>query len=162
MDRNPIPESRRRRAEAIIRWIDIVAYLAVLTGGIYALAFTPDSVTTELRGFEWLIGVWASLLLVGGGLGALGRITRFWVLEVPAGPAGMFGVAIYVVILGSTALESVTAAVATVLVLAAFLGLLRRYVELQIFGTDPSHQDLTDRLADALRRRTQNVAPRHE
>ena len=162
MDRYPIPDEKRRRLESLIRIIDMIIYLAIVAGGVYALFFTPTTVVTELAGWDWLIGVWSTLLLVGGVLGFVGRLSRYWVLEVPAAPAGVFGILIYLVILGRTAFVSITAAVATTLVLVAMLVLIRRYVELQIFASDPSHKDFQSRVADMLRRRTQNVAPRLE
>lgn len=162
MDRYPIPDEKRRRLEALIRIIDMVIYLAIVAGGVYALFFTPNTVTVELAGWDWLIGVWSLLLLVGGLLGFVGRLTRYWVLEVPATPAAVFGILIYLVILGRTAFTSITAAVATTLVFVAMAVLIRRYVELQIFASDPSHQDFQARVAEMLRRRTQNVAPRRE
>lgn len=162
MDRFPISAEKRRRLEAVIRVIDMIIYLAIIAGGVYALFFTPNTVQTELAGWEWLIGVWASLLLAGGVLGFIGRLSRYWVLEVPATSAGFFGVLIYLVILGRTAFDSLTAAVATTLVFVAMAVLVRRYVELQIFASDPEHKDFQTRLADMLRRRTQNVPPRTE
>jgi hypothetical protein len=162
MDRYPVSPEKRRRLEALIRVIDMIIYLAVLAGGVYALFFTPNTVQTELAGWEWLVPVWAALLLVGGALGFLGRLSRYWVLEVPATPAAAFGMLIYFVILGRTAFESITAAVAATLVLTSMFLMIRRYVELQIFASDPAHKDFQTRLADMLRRRTQNVAPRQE
>lgn len=162
MDKFPVDPEKRRRLEALIRIIDIVIYLFVFGGGIYALLYTPNSVTTELIGYEWLIGLWAFLLLVGGALGFVGRLTRYWVLELPATAAGFFGILIYVVVLGRTAFTSVTATVAVALVVVALGLMMRRYIELQIFGTDPGHKDFQTRLADMIRRRTQNVPPRAE
>ncbi|QHF24092.1 hypothetical protein GTU73_08765 [Rathayibacter sp. VKM Ac-2804] len=162
MDRYPIPDEKRRRLESFIRIIDMVIYLAIVAGGVYALFFTPTTVQVELAGWEWLIGVWSLLLLIGGGVGFIGRLTRYWVLEVPAAPAAVFGILIYLVILGRTAFTSITAAVATTLVFVAMLVMIRRYVELQIFASDPTHLDFQSRVAEALRRRTQNVAPRTE
>ncbi|QJU54320.1 hypothetical protein SCB71_14335 [Herbiconiux sp. KACC 21604] len=162
MDKYPIDPTKRRRLEALIRIIDIIVYGAVFLGGVYALIFTPNTVTTELAGWEWLVPVWSGFLLVGGALGFVGRVSRYWILETPADVAAVVGILIYFVVLGRTAFTSVTAAVASVLVFIAMLMMLRRYVELQIFGSDPSHKDFQSRLADALRRRTSNVAPRKE
>lgn len=162
MDRYPVPPERRRRYEALIRILDLVTYFAVFAGGVYALFFTPDSVTLELAGWPWLIAVWASLLLAGGGAGFVGRLTRYWVIEVPATVAAMFGILIYFVILGQTVFRSVTAAVAAVLVFVAMSTMLRRYLELQIFATEPDERRFPDRVAAMVRRRTQNVVRRAE
>lgn len=162
MDRHPVPPNKRRMLEAFIRIIDIIAYTIVLIGGIYAAAFTPNSVTEGLSRAEWLVPMWAGFLLIGGALGAAGRISRVWILEPPALVLGIVGVAIYFVVLGSTLFESVTAGVATTLVFYAAIQMARRYVELQIFGTDPNVHSFADRVAEALRRRTGNVAPGEE
>ncbi|MDR6142028.1 hypothetical protein QE375_001582 [Microbacterium foliorum] len=162
MDKHPVPREKRRVLEAIIRIIDIVAYFIIFVGGCYAMFWTPDSVQRELSGASWLVPMWAAFLLVGGGLGMVGRITRIWVLEPPADVAGIVGGAMYFVVLGGTLFQSLTAGVATMLVLYATIQMFRRYIELQIFGTDPNVHGFTDRIAEALRRRTGNVAPREE
>lgn len=162
VERHPVPQEKRRVLEAIIRIIDIVAYFIIFVGGCYALFWTPDSVQRELAGAEWLVPLWAGFLLVGGGLGMVGRISRIWILEPPADVAAIAGAAIYFVVLGGTLFTSVTAGVATTLVFYALIQMFRRYIELQIFGTDPNVHGFADRIAEALRRRTGNVAPREE
>ena len=162
MERFPVPERKRRRLEATIRIIDIVAYSIIFIGGCCALFWTPDSVQRELAGWEWMVPVWAAFLLIGGSMGMVGRVTRIWILEPPADVAAIVGAAIYFVILGNTMFQSVTAGVATALVFYAMIQMFRRYIELQIFGTDPNVHSFTDRIAETLRRRTANVAPREE
>jgi hypothetical protein len=148
--------------EALIRVIDLVIYLAVAVGGVYALIAPPPSVQTELTGWEWMIPTWGALLLLGGLGGFVGRLSRFWIIEVPALPLAMFGIGVYFMILGSTIFATVFATVATMLILAAFLNMVRRYLELQIFATEPDDHDLRARLLAATRRRTRNVVPRDE
>lgn len=162
MDRRPVPPERRRRFEAIIRIIDLVVYAAVAVGGVYALVGTPATVVDELRGALWLVVVWAGLLCVGGAVGFLGRLTRYWMLEVPATVLAFFGVLIYVVVIGRFAFTSITAAVAALLILVAMGMLARRWAELQIFATDPDAHDFRHRMAEALRRRTQDFPHRHQ
>ncbi|MEV8269160.1 hypothetical protein AB0P19_02360 [Microbacterium oleivorans] len=162
MERFPVPQEKRRVLEAIIRILDIVAYSIVTVGGTYALLWTPDSVQRELANAAWLVPMWAAFLLVGGVMGMVGRITRIWILEPPACVAALVGAVIYFVVLGGTLFESVTAGVAAAFVLYAAIQVARRYVELQIFGTDPNVHGFTDRIAEALRRRTANVAPRED
>ncbi|WP_091232664.1 hypothetical protein [Microbacterium sp. 3J1] len=162
MDRHPVPKEKRIFLEAIIRIIDIIAYSIIVIGGGYALFFTPDSVQRELSAADWLVPMWAAFLLIGGGLGMVGRISRIWVLEPPALVAAIFGAAIYFVVLGGTLFQSVTAGVAAAFMLYATIQMFRRYIELQIFGTDPNVHGFADRMAEALRRRTGNVAPREE
>jgi hypothetical protein len=160
MHRFPIAPRKRRILELCIRVIDIVIYFLVFGGGIYALFFTPLSVQDTLSGWEWLIPVWSAFLLVGGGLGALGRITTFWILEPPADVAAFIGVLIYGVVLFQTAFTSLTSAVATFIVFVALLGLVRRYIELHLFGSDPKARDFRSQLEDTWNRRIPNVPNR--
>ena len=162
MDRHPVETPRRRRFEAVIRVIDLIVYAAVFAGGIYAITGTPKTVVDELVGAEWLIWLWAGLLLAGGVVGFVGRLTRYWFLEVPATVLAFAGILIYLVVLGRFAFSSVTAAVATTFVLVALGMVARRWAELQIFATDPDATDFRSRMADALRRRTSNFVHRHE
>lgn len=160
MDRRPVPPERRHRLEAAIRIIDLIVYAAVLAGGVYALIGTPATVVDELRGSLWLILVWSGLLCLGGLVGFLGRLTRFWMMEVPATVLAFFGVLIYLVVLGRYAFTSITAAVAALLIIVAMGWIARRWAELQIFATDPDHTDFRSRMAEALRRRTQDFPRR--
>jgi len=158
---DPAIDDRRRLKEAMIRVIDIITYAAVLAGGFFAIRFTPDSVIALLDGWEWVIGLWAVLLIVGGLLGFVGRLTRIWAIEVPGTGAGIAGALIYAVVLANMAFMTPTALVAEALVVIATLTLLRRYIELQIFTTEPGEKSFTDRLAAALRRRTTDTVGRH-
>lgn len=160
MDRFPVTAKRRRAVEFGIRIIDLVIYLAVFTGGIYALLFTPNTILTELNGWDWLIPWWAGFLIVGGLLGFVGRASTIWLIEPAAAFASSIGVLIYAIVLARTSFTSVTSAVAVFLLIVAFLNLVRRYFELQLFGSDPTHNDLKSKFIDALHRRIPNVPPR--
>lgn len=159
MDRRPVPEDKRRRLEAVIRVLDMVTYIAIIAGGVYAVAFTPNTVQVELAGWEWLINIWGALLLLGGGIGFTGRLTRYWIFEMPATLAAVFGIAIYFVVLGTTSFSSITATVAAALAFVAMVAMVRRYVELQIFSSDPDNDDFKTRLAEMIRRRTLDAVP---
>jgi hypothetical protein len=141
-----------------IRVIDLIIYAAVFVGGIYAMAFTPLSITKEFAGWTWLVPFWAGFLLLGGLVGFIGRLTTIWLLEPAADFAAATGILIYVVVLGRTALDTITSTVAFVLVIVAFLNIMRRYVELQLFGSDPSHTDPKSKLVDAWKRRIPDVS----
>ncbi len=160
MERAPVPPRIRHRYEAIIRIIDLFVYLAVLVGGFYAVIGTPNSVVDELAGWEWVIGLWAALLILGGLAGFLGRLTRWWMVEVPATVLASFGILIYFIVLGRFAFTSITSAVAVTLVAVAMLVMARRYAELQIFASEPG-TDFRTRAANALRRRTADFVRRH-
>jgi hypothetical protein len=154
MERFPVPQHRRRFYEAIIRIVDLIVYLAVFAGGVYALAFTPATVTEQLADFPALVVMWSFLLMAGGFVGFIGRLTRHWMTEVPATVAAVFGILIYLVILGRFAFISITATVAVVLIVVAMFFMVRRWAELQIFSTEPGSLAFRERVAAAIRRRT--------
>lgn len=160
MDRREIPPKVRHRYESIIRVIDLFVYLAVFVGGVYALAGTPNTIVDELIGWEWVVILWAALLLIGGSAGFIGRLTRWWMVEMPATVLAAFGILIYFIVLGRFAFASITSAVAVTLVCVAMLVMVRRYAELQIFASEPG-ADFRTRAADALRRRTADFVRRH-
>lgn len=161
MDRHPIPPERRRRFEAIIRIVDMFAYVVVFGSGVYAIAATPTTVVDELAGAEWLIPMWATLLLGGGVVGFAGRLSRRWMLEVPSTWLSFAGILIYFVVLGRFAFTSITATTAALMLLVALAFIVRRWAELQIFAIDPDQSDFRSRMAEALRRRTQDFPHRH-
>lgn len=158
---DPRTNERRRAKEAAIRIIDLIVYAFVTAGGVFALFVPPVTIQTQLAGFEWIATSWGWLLLVAGALGFIGRLSRFWIIEVPGTTAAIFGELVYVVVLGATAWQSTTAWVALCLIAGATLALVRRYIELQIFTTDPEVRTLTERLEAAMRRRTSNTAGQH-
>lgn len=159
MNRHPVPPKRRRRYERAIRILDLVIYSAVFVGGAAAIFATPTSAEDALLKTPILIGVWAVLLLGGGLIGFLGRLTRYWLVESPATVASFFGAAIYLVLLGNAALRSATTTLAAALVLVAMVSLARRWAELQIFGTEPN-ATWRQRLKNAVTRKTTDVVNR--
>jgi hypothetical protein len=160
MDKFPVGTRKRRVIEMCIRLIDITCYFVVVISGVFALFFTPNAVKIELYGFEWMIGWWASFLLVGGLLGLIGRITTIWIIEPAADVAAFIGITMYFAIVGVSAFSSLTAIVTTCFVSCAGLGVARRYLELQLFGSDPNRRDWRSRIEDAFQRRIPNVPPR--
>lgn len=160
MDRFPVEPKKRKFIELAIRLIDILCYAVVVASGVYAWFFTPNSVTRELTGYEWMIPLWASMLLLGGLLGLAGRISTIWIIEPAADFLSACGILIYFVVIGNAAFSSTTAAVASCFVLMAFLGIVRRYLELQLFGSDPTHRTFRAKAKDALERRIPNVPQR--
>lgn len=161
MERYPISPKRRRRYERAIRIVDLIVYSAVFTGGLAAVFAPPTSATDELIQTPVLIALWAVLLLGGGLVGFLGRLTRYWLVEGPGTVAAFFGAAIYLVLLFNAALQSATTTLALALVFIAMAELARRWLELQIFGTEPN-ATWKRRLRNALTRRTADVVPRDE
>lgn len=153
---DPSTNDSRRFKESLIRVVDHIAYATVFAAGIFALWFTPDSVNLALAGFRWLIIVWGCLLLGGGVLGFAGRLSRIWVVELPGTTLGIAGAAIYFVVLGTSALQLTSALVAATLVLCMMLLLIRRYIELQIFTSEPGDRTWSERIRRAMKRRTTN------
>lgn len=154
-------DDRRRAREAAIRVIDLFVYLFALAGGILALLVPPNTIQAQLQGWEWLSIFWGCMLVAAGTFGFVGRLSRFWIVEAPGTVLAIGGGLVYALVLGVTAYTSATAWVAFCLVAIATLELVRRYLELQIFTTDPGVTTLADRLRDALRRRTANTAGQH-
>ena len=131
------PSVYRRRMEAVIWVIDIVGYLAVVGMGIYATFFSPGSVTTFLKGWEWVVPIWCTFLLFGGLVGAVGRVSRLGLIEIPANTSAIFGVAIYLIVIQGLALQEPTAGVAAFAMIVVTGAILRRGVELQIYYSNP-------------------------
>ena len=160
MDQRPVEPKKRRTIELSIRFIDIVCYAVIFVGGLAAMFNTPTSIIEELNGYEWIIPYWASMLLLGGALGFTARVTTIWIMEPAADIISMFGIMIYFFVLGKTAFDSFTAILASCLILVALLNVIRRYLELQLFGSNPDDKDLRARVQAALARRIPNVPPR--
>lgn len=161
MERFPISPRRRRRFERAIRIADLVVYAAVFFGGLAAVFAPPASATDELIRTPVLIGVWIVLLLGGGLVGFVGRLTRYWLIEGPATIAAFFGAGIYFVLIFNLALKSPTSTLAAALILVSMVALARRHLELQIFGSEPN-ATWKRRLKNAAHRRTADVVPRDE
>lgn len=158
---DPRANERRRAKEAIIRVIDMIVYLFAVASGIFALTVPPDTIREQLAGFEWLGIAWGTLLIVAGALGFLGRLSRFWIIEVPGTVTAIAGQLVYVLVLSVTAPGSPTAWVALCMIVGSTLALVRRYIELQIFTTDPEVKTLIERLESAIQRRTSDTAGQH-
>lgn len=158
---DPRTNERRRAKEAWIRVIDLIVYLFAVAGGIFALAVPPTTIKTQLEGWEWLAIFWGCMLVVAGVFGFVGRLSRVWLIEAPGTALAIGGGLVYALVLGVTAYSSTTAWVAFCIVAIATLELWRRYLELQIFTTDPGVKTLADRLRAAMSRRTTNTAGEH-
>lgn len=149
---------KRHALEHAVRITDLVVYAVVFLGGLYPLV-TPQHLTTDnLLDYQQFIGVWASLLLAGGLVGFIGRLSRYWLVETPATVAAAFGIVIYLVIL-SQYLYTVGAVLVFMLAIIAMAFLVRRWLELQILATEPG-STWRQRIQDVLSRRTTNVVPR--
>ncbi|UAW08610.1 holin [Microbacterium phage Swervy] len=158
MDSRPAPPRKKRAYEAAIRIVDLIVYAAVFMGGVALTTLPFGQATSILKGYELLVVVWAMFLLGGGLLGFIGRLTRYWMVENSATIAAAFGALIYVVVLGRFAFESITTLFTWTFVILALGLLVRRWLELQIFGSEPG--DWRHRLALALARKTADTVNR--
>lgn len=158
MDKHPAPARKKRAYEAAIRYVDLLVYAVVFMGGVALTTLPFGQATSILKGYELLVVLWAVFLLGGGLLGFVGRLTRYWMVENSATIAAAFGALIYVVVLGRFAFESIAALFTWTFVILAFGLLVRRWLELQIFGSEPG--DWRHRLALALTRKTTNIVDR--
>lgn len=160
MDKHPVPPARRQRMEHAIRIVDMMVYAAVFGGGLYAALVPSTTVFVDVvHDNQWLLGLWTILLLGGGLVGFIGRLTRYWLVENPATVASAFGICIYLVVVSQYALQSLTAGTGVLLLVAALGFMVRRWFELQIFATEPD-QSWQTRLLTAWRRHTPDVVHR--
>ncbi|QIN93681.1 hypothetical protein QDW23_gp22 [Microbacterium phage Stromboli] len=158
MKDHPAPPRKKRAYEAAIRYVDLFVYAVVFLGGVALTTLPFGQATSILKGYEILVVLWAMFLLGGGLLGFLGRLTRYWMVENSATVASAFGAAIYIVVLGRFAFDSIAALFTWTFVILAFCLLVRRWLELQIFGSEPG--DWRHRLALALSRKTSDIVDR--
>lgn len=156
---DPQVSQRNRRWELLIWIIDLASYAFLGASGVIALFFTSDFVLKEVK-WTAAIVVWGCLLLGGGIAGFLGRLTRRWWVELLGNVAAASGAAVYVIIIVSAIITNGSTMVLLAFVLVAFLMMLRRYAELQIFTSDPGLGTFTSRVLFLLRRRTENVVRR--
>ncbi|QTF81956.1 membrane protein [Microbacterium phage BabyYoda] len=158
MKDHPAPPRKKRAYEAAIRYVDLFVYAVMFLGGVALTTLPFGQATSILKGYEILVVLWAMFLLGGGLLGFLGRLTRYWMVENSATVASAFGAAIYIVVLGRFAFDSIAALFTWTFVILAFCLLVRRWLELQIFGSEPG--DWRHRLALALSRKTSDIVDR--
>jgi len=149
------PRNTRRRAflDASLKALDVAVGLAVLAGGVFALVATPLSVTREVD-LPLFVTLWGILLVSGGFSSALGRLTGIWILETAGIAAAACGALIYLAIVSKLLLDDLGVGLAVCLILVALLALLRRYIELQIFLSEPGDRGLLARLQSLFNIRT--------
>lgn len=146
----PSADKRNRLKALVIRLIDIGIYALVLVGGMFILILTPEAIERQLSDLPWLIMLWSVLLILGGLLGLLGRLTGRWWVEAPGTVISMFGALIYAIVLLGVWAGGERTLVPAAFALVAFLTLVRRYVELQLFTSEPGDVSLTYRIRKAV------------
>lgn len=158
MDRKPVPPRRRQLLESAIRVLDLFVYGLVFAGGVALTTLPFGQATNTLTDYKPLIALWAIFLLGGGLVGFAGRLTRYWMIENVGTVAAAFGVAIYSVVLFQYSGKSLAALFTLAFVLALGAAVTRRWVELQIFSSEPG--DWRHKLSEAWSRRTSNIVSR--
>lgn len=154
-------ETRNSAKEAAVRIVDLIAYFALVIGGIGAILVTPETVNETIGKYPIVLAVWIALMLAGGILGFIGRLTRIWVVETPGASFGFFGAAMYFVILALASVDGVTALVVASLVLMMMGFMARRWIELQILTSEPGDVTLLQRFVRMMKRRTTNTVSKH-
>lgn len=155
LTREQTPPNSRRRAvlDALLKAIDVTVGLVALVAGVFALAAVPPSIVREVS-LPFLVILWGVLLIVGGFSSALGRLTGIWLLETAGIMGAASGTLIYLVVVSTAIRDELGVVVAVCLILIALLAMTRRYVELQIFLSEPDGRGLLARLQSILRIRT--------
>lgn len=139
--------------DAVLRGVDVAIALVISFSGFFAIINPPTSVLHAIA-WGWLILVWGSMLLLGGGLAAFGRLTGFWFPESLGLPLTMFGTLIYVVVLFAHSIFDIGALAVVALVLAALGAQIHRYIEIQAFTSEPGETTWFGRLLEIMRIRT--------
>jgi len=155
---DPKLNERRLRWERAIWIIDLVAYAVMAVNGASALWFTSPFVQDEIR-LPGVIILWGVLMLSGGLGGFIGRLLGWWALEVLLNVSAWSGAVCYAIIVLSAVVGG-TSLVLLGMVVLAFLGMFRRYCELQIFTSEPGLTTFTEKVRSLLRRRTGYVVRR--
>lgn len=155
---DPKLNERRLRWERTIWIIDLIAYAVMAVNGASALWFTSPFVQDEIR-LPGVIILWGLLMLAGGLGGFVGRLVGWWALEVLLNVSAWSGAVCYAIIVLSAVVGG-TSLVLLGMVVLAFLGMFRRYCELQIFTSEPGLTTFTEKVRSLLRRRTGYVVRR--
>lgn len=156
-------QNTRRRAFAAhaIKIIDVAIGLACIVAGIFAIVATPPTVIKAIN-LDGLVFMWGALLVAGGFLSALGRITGVWILETVGIASAGTGALIYLVVISAALHDHNSVITALCLILISLLGMVRRYIELQIFLSEPGDRGIVHRLQEILTHRVPSpAASRH-
>jgi hypothetical protein len=156
---DPKLNDRRLRWERTIWILDLVAYAVMAVNGGSALWFTSPFVQEEIR-LPAVIILWGVLMLAGGLGGFIGRLTGVWAVEVLFNVSAWSGAVCYAIIIFS-AVAGGSSLVILGMVILAFIGMFRRYCELQIFTSEPGLTTFTEKVRSLLRRRTEYVVRRN-
>lgn len=148
-----IRSRRKEILEGLLRAIDVTVGMLAMVAGIFALAATPPTILREVT-IPQLVWLWGGLLIVGGFAAALGRIIGLWIFETSGIAAMAFGTAIYAVVLSQVIHDELGVIVAAALITIALLLMARRYVQLQIFTSEPDERGWLSRVVTVLTRRT--------
>lgn len=106
------------------------AYWMVGVAGLASLVWTPRTIEAELG--PVMVSIWACFLLIGGLSAAIASTLERWLIEMPAIPMVLTGLALYLVALWSITIDGeVTRLAQTTLITAYALHLAARWLQLR-------------------------------
>ena len=150
--------ARRARLDGFLRITDVTIGFAIVAAGVFALIVAPTTVQREVT-LPALVTSWGLLLILGGLSATVGRLTGIWIMETVGIVAAATGVLIFIGVLGVTVGRTPTAGAALCIMWVAFACLVRRYIELQLFLSEPGERGLVGRILGLVKTRT--PAPGH-
>lgn len=148
-----INPTRAALVDSALRIIDVAIAVSVFLSGFAAILNPPSSVLHAIE-WPWLIYVWGTFLLLGGAGAALGRLTGFWFPEATGLTLTMFGTLIYIIVVMAYAKTDVGAFAVAGLIIAALGAQIHRYVQIQVFISEPTDRSILARLFEMMRLRT--------
>jgi hypothetical protein len=147
----------RKFREALIWVADMIVYGLLAISGWAVLTGPSAYVIKEVK-YPAIITIWGCLLFFGGLVALIGRVSRFWVVELPGNVAASGGALLYSFIILS-AVSTGSSLLLFMFVTIGWVTVVRRYIELRIFTSEPGDK-FSERLAELITRRTTNTVPR--
>jgi hypothetical protein len=144
---------RRARLEALLKSVDVGVAVVAIAAGIFAVAATPPSIVREVS-VPFLVWFWGLTLMVGGIAAGAGRISGIWILETSGIMSMATGTFMYLAVVSTALRKEPGVAVPLGLIVIALLAMLRRYVELQLFLSDPDDKGFWSRVNELVHQRT--------
>ena len=161
MHRIPEHPFDRKKFETTIRVIDVVMYGLLVLSGVAAVLLVPTEILDSLRDYQFLLITWDALLFLGGLAGLAGRLFRYWAVEMPGVAAGVFGCAIWLVVIIAHSFHYPEYLLLSFMIALTTASFIRRWVELSIFTSDPQHSTIRGRLHEIFTRRTPDAVAPH-
>lgn len=129
----------------MLRVLDILISVCIVASGIFALVAPPESFLRAVD-LYWLVYTWGALLTLGGLLSGIGRTSGLWLFETTGLALAIPGTAIYLGAILFFVPADIGLITAAALFGVAMLSQIRRYVEIQMFITEPGEDTWIGRL----------------